>query len=373
MAEPSIHDIISKNFSAVSKDEWLQAAKAEMPENISVENLLWTVDGLAFSPYYMKEDLKQTQYLKSFHHFSHRLLSSSWLNMPEIRVINEKEANEKSLSVLQGGANAIEFDITNLQDPDVSKIIDGIRWDHCPISFKISDTRMVTKIFACAEKYDPLIVTGAIWWKQSSETDQLYTIAKQFLEKYKNYHLLGIEIPPSTPIKEISSALVQGVKLLDEMTDLKLDRNAIFRSISLSLTCDENILVNIAKLKSIRILWYQLSQAFKILDYEQADLQIRCQTGKKFDEKFQPHGNMIRNTYQAISAIAGGADVLTIISGNAKSDYMTDRVARNVSNILKEESHFDKVTDPLAGSYIIEKMVHEFSQAAWADFQQLLS
>lgn len=374
MAEPSIHDIISKNFSAASKDEWIQAAKTEIPENISLENLLWTVDGLVFSPYYMKEDLKQTAYLQSFHHLSHRSLSHSWLNMPEIRVIEERKANEKSLRHLQGGADGIAFDITEIQNPDISKILKGVRWDYCPVAFKIADANMVTKIFAYAEeKYDPAKLTGAFWWKQLPETDHLYAVVKQFLDKYKNYHLIGIEVPPSSPTKEISWALLRGVKLVDEMTNLKIDRKAIFHSITLGMACDESIVVNIAKLKAMRMLWYQLSQAFEISDYKPTDLELRCSTRNKVDEKFQPHGNMISNTYQAMSAIIGGTNVITTNSSNDEANDMTDRVALNVSNVLKEESHFDKVADPLAGSYVIEKMVDEFSQAAWADFQKQLS
>ena len=156
---------------------------------------------------------------------------------------------------------------------------------------------------------------------------------------------------------------------MDEMTNLKINRNAVFLSLSASFFCDENILVNIAKLKSMRVLWYQLSQAFEIQDYSPMDLKIHCLTGHYIAEKFQPHGNMIRNTNQVVSAIAGGANEITVVDGE-KADSMIDRVTLNVSNILKEESHFGKVADPLAGSYVIERMVHEFSQAAWADFQR---
>lgn len=370
MAEPSIHDILSENFSSVGKDDWLRAAAAEMPENISLENLLWGVDGLAFSPYYIKDDLRGTEYLQSFHHRSHRLLPDPWLNMPDIKVIDENVANVKAFNFLQSGADGIVFDITDLQDPDISRLITKINWNHCPVSFKISDTKVATRIFAYAEeKYDMLKLTGSIWWKQLSEPDQLPTDAKELLVKYKNYHLVGIEVPSSSPVKEISGALLQCVKLLDKMTDLGIDRNAVFRSISLCFACDENFLINIAKLRTIRILWYQLSQSFEVSDYLPAELQVRCRTGKQIGEKFQPLGNMIRNTCQALSAIAGGCNEISVNVDEA-TDSMTDRVALNVSNILKVESHFDKVSDPLAGSYAIEKMVHEFSQAAWTDFQK---
>jgi methylmalonyl-CoA mutase len=369
MAEPTIHDILSRNFPSISKDEWLRAASAEMPKNISLENLLWSVDGLAFSPYYIKDDLRGTEYLQSFHHRSHRLLPQPWLNMPDIRVIDENTANEKALNFIKGGADGIVFDITNLQGPDIERLTNKINWNHCPVSFKISDTKVVTDIFAYAEeKYDMPKLMGSIWWNHLVQLDQLPASVKQFLVKCKKYHLFGIEVPASSPVKEISGALLQCVKLVDELTGSGLDRDIVFRSVSLSFACDENFLINIVKLRTIRMLWYQLSQSFEISDYLPADLKIRCRSGKEVDEKFQPHGNIVKNTCHAVSAITGGCNEITITGDNG-GDSMTDRVALNVSNILKEESHFDKVADPLAGSYAVEKMVHELSQVAWTDFQ----
>ena len=370
MAEPSIHDIIYKNFSTVGRDEWQKVARAEIPENISFENLFWNVDGLKFSPYYIEADFKETEYLKSYHANSNRLLPQTWLNMPEVSVIEEDGAYKKSSLFLQRGADGIVYDFTRFLHSEVNVYNNSVNWDHLTISFKTSDTKVVTDIFACAEKkITPSKLRGSIWWKQFPKTEHLIQIAGPFLEKYNGYHLFGIEVLPSSAVKEITAALAQSVTLIDEMTDLKMDPRTIFRSISLCFTCSENIIVNIAKLKSMRMLWYQLSQAFEIPDYLPTDLQIRCRTGQYVSEKFQPHGDMIKNTFQALSAIVGGANEITVIGEDAE-DSMTDRVALNVSNILKEESHLGKVADPVAGSYVIEKMVHEFSQAAWIDFQK---
>ena len=48
---------------------------------------------------------------------------------------------------------------------------------------------------------------------------------------------------------------------------------------------------------------------------------------------------------------------------------MTSRVARNIPSILKEESYFNKVFDPVVGAYAIDAMVHEVSNKAWELFQ----
>jgi methylmalonyl-CoA mutase len=49
------------------------------------------------------------------------------------------------------------------------------------------------------------------------------------------------------------------------------------------------------------------------------------------------------------------------------------RIARNVSNILREESHLNKVADPTAGSYAIDNMIDKLAIAAWTEFQHKIT
>jgi methylmalonyl-CoA mutase len=49
-----------------------------------------------------------------------------------------------------------------------------------------------------------------------------------------------------------------------------------------------------------------------------------------------------------------------------------ERIALNVSHILREESHVNIVADPLAGSYFIDSLVEEFARNAWELFQNSL-
>ena len=46
-------------------------------------------------------------------------------------------------------------------------------------------------------------------------------------------------------------------------------------------------------------------------------------------------------------------------------DEFSERLARNQQLLLKEESHFDKVIDPAAGSYYIENLTISIAQQAW--------
>ena len=77
---------------------------------------------------------------------------------------------------------------------------------------------------------------------------------------------------------------------------------------------------------------------------------------------------MISGTMGALAAVVGGCDSLTVMPENENNATMA-RIARNVSNILREESHLSKVADPTAGAYAVENVVNKLAIAAWTDFQ----
>ncbi len=84
---------------------------------------------------------------------------------------------------------------------------------------------------------------------------------------------------------------------------------------------------------------------------------------------------MIRAATQALSAVIGGADRLYVLPSNAalgeESSAFSRRIARNVQHLLQLESHTDKVIDPAAGSYYIEKLTDKLTEQAWAKFQEI--
>lgn len=77
-----------------------------------------------------------------------------------------------------------------------------------------------------------------------------------------------------------------------------------------------------------------------------------------------------------MAAVMGGCDVLTVYpydsvlgpSATTTDREFPERIARNVSVLLKEESYLDKVADPSAGSYYIENLTHQLTETAWTLF-----
>ncbi len=71
------------------------------------------------------------------------------------------------------------------------------------------------------------------------------------------------------------------------------------------------------------------------------------------------HVNMIRNTSEAMSAILGGCDTLLVKPDDRighQTTAFSERIAANISNLLREESYLDKIENPVSGSYYVESL-----------------
>ena len=91
---------------------------------------------------------------------------------------------------------------------------------------------------------------------------------------------------------------------------------------------------------------------------------------------YDPHVNMLRGTTEAMSSILGGADLVNVLPydyPNGKGSKFSDRIARNVQIILREEAYFDQVADPASGSYYIESLTDSLAEKAWDLFCEVES
>jgi methylmalonyl-CoA mutase len=371
MLEPSIHDILRESFLKTNQEQWFRAASQELAGKDVLENLSWKVDEFVFSPYYDESDLKRISSLERFRHASqssHDLHAGSWENLPRIIIRDVKEANRQALHYLASGADGILFDLSETSDFTISRLLQDIDWRYCSISFTATrETKIVKEILSYVSKrnMDPSALKGSLFWENAASAND---ISEPVPAGLSHFHSLGIISTSISAVKDISNCLQQAVLIMDKVSDMGLDKKRTFTSISLSITPDENFFLTIGKLRALRALWYQLSQAYQISDYKPGDLYIHVVSKDWTSEKFQPHGNMIKNAVDAIAAVLGGCDGLTLPAEN-ESNEMMKRVAINVSNICKEESHLDKVADKISGSYMLESISNDLAKAAWKHFQ----
>lgn len=353
------------NFNATTPKEWSNAASEELGGADPIEKLNFLKGSLSLKPYYDSigaPDLTVFQQLPSLNpHYGAR----SWMNVPLIRVNDEKTANNLALHALQSGADGILFEPVkaNLQ---FDVLLNEIKPEFCTISFLIRNEYPKTgflfnKWASINTNYKSL--SGCFFWENFSE--------KEFDSfnnpSTDNFLPLGILIPKQNNVEdEIASALEKATKLIDLISDNGTDINQVINKISFSVTIEIDLFLEIAKLKALRNLWYQVQGAYGIKQIKPT--HIHATSSAWINEKYQPHGNMIKSTTAALASIIGGCDSLTIEPEIESNDMMT-RIALNVSSILREESYLSKVSDPIAGSYYMDSLITELSEKAWFNFQ----
>jgi methylmalonyl-CoA mutase len=81
--------------------------------------------------------------------------------------------------------------------------------------------------------------------------------------------------------------------------------------------------------------------------------------------------NLLRENAQAMSAVFGGVDSLTINPFRQDEPELADRMAINTQHLMKEEARLDRVIDPAAGSYYIEHLTDILGKKAWNFFLEI--
>jgi methylmalonyl-CoA mutase len=369
MPENSLHSSVNESFPKSNKEIWKQAASREIEGKDPYNILSWkSSDEINFFPYYEIDDVAPLGYLEKF-----RLTVAEdsfsgprhWYCATPVFVDDPADANKISLNHLASGADGIFYRLNSI--PDLNILLEKIEWQFCSLFFQSSVNSFFTNNlpdYISRNNFDPGLLTGALFWETLPKKGDV----NFYLEKSPRSKSLGIVIQPASPVVEIADALLKGVKLIEEMKESDPVSQQLFSAVAFSIPAGTRFFETIAKLKALRILWFQISQVYSIRNFQPADLHIHAVSLPWLNKEYEPHGNLIKSTNASMASILGGCDSLMIIPQDEKS-HTFNRIARNVSSILREESHFNKVADPLSGSYAVDVMVDAIARQAWTLFQ----
>lgn len=366
-------------FPSASMEDWIKTATAETGGKNPLEALKWQLGELTGDPYYDKNSISNFSNQNS----SHLTPSGNpfmgprgWFNLPIINSLDERTANSKAHQHLNNGADGILFDLRENSSISLETLLHNIEWSACFVSFYLPS--IADYFFNSLQTY---LETGKIESSglQGFFLQETYPQHPQSLHNVihtvkgtQNLYLLGIRSQLENPVDQISDTLLRSVVLIEQKKQSGIDINKILSQVFFSVTISTDIFIEIAKLKALRFLWYQIVNAYGITDYSPSDLFIHAHSTRWKQDSFQPHENMLKGTTASLAAILGGCNGLTTDADHGDDERIT-RIARNVSNVLREESHLSKVADPTAGSYYIESLVSSIASQAWKKFTETVS
>ncbi|HIP70935.1 MAG TPA: methylmalonyl-CoA mutase [Anaerolineae bacterium] len=184
------------------------------------------------------------------------------------------------------------------------------------------------------------------------------------------YHNSG-----ANAVQELAFTLGNGAACLRAMGERGLDVNVTARHMMFHFAVSGDFFMEIAKLRTARILWSQIVAAFGGNATAQK-MKLHVRTAVINKTVADPYVNMLRVTTEALSAALGGADSISAAPFDEvirPPDEFSRRIARNVQIILQEEASLTRLLDPAGGAYYTEYLTDELARRAWAMFQEVES
>jgi len=404
------------DFPPVSTEEWMKKIMEDLKGADFEKKLVWRTDeGFNVQPFYRLENienLKTTELLPGkFPYVRGTKTDNEWFIRQDIKVENINEANAKALDILNKGINSLGFDVRGCEISSslLKNLLKDINAECIELNFLIDASNAVTLAntlseYLLSQQYDAKNLHGAIEFDPIGEMlqdgkkrskEQIVEQLKSVIDAISKLPFYRVMTVNATILKnagafitqELGNALAWGNQYLSMMVDAGVDPSLAAKKIKFNFGIGSNYFMEIAKFRAARLLWALIVDAYQtVCSCEDnsnaknntckcaAKMKIHAETTNFNKTIFDAHVNLLRTQTEAMSAVLGGIDSLTVLSYdnifNAPNEF-AERIAKNQQLLLKEEAYFDKVVDPAAGSYYLEILTKEIAQHAWKLFLEI--
>ena len=394
-----------KDFPPVSTRQWEEQIQKDLKGADYEKKLVWrTSEGFAVRPYFREEDLKDLPYLDTVPGQQPYLrgtgTENNWLIRQGFSVKGSlKEVNARVLNALNRGVESIGFRLDKEKDyseKDMATLLAGVYLPAVEISFE-GVTCKRPQIAGAFLKYlksegtDPSQIRARFEFNplgeafagghnpSGAELDVLKTIIEDCRE-YPNIRVTcvrGYDFRNSGSgiVQELAFSMAMGSEYIRLLKEKGMEPSIAARSIHFHTGIGSHYFLEIAKFRAARVFWSRMVKEQSIGEPEDQKIRLHATTNFWNQTAYDMYVNLLRGTTQAMSAAIAGVDSLEVIPFdrvvNEGNDF-SDRLARNIQNILKEEAHFDRVTDPAAGSYYVENLTHSILAESEKICKQLL-
>ena len=386
-------------FTAPTTQEWLDKIEVDLKGADFQKRLVWrTNEGFNVQPFYRREDLanlKTPDALPGEFPFvrGNKKDSNVWYVRQNIEVTDAKEANKKALDILNKGVDSLGFKLPGkmVSKETVETLLDGILCDIVEVNFatcprhSLELAEILAEYFA-KKGYDKEKVVGSIEFDpmkkmvmKGKDVTPVLEFGPKLVEALKEYPNFRCIVADSDAlnnagayiVQELGYALAWGNEYLQQLTDAGVDVDLAAKSIKFNMGVSENYFMEIAKFRAARLLWAQIVKQYEPKSDDSCQMCINATTSTYNQTLFDSYVNLLRSQTEAMSAALGSVHSMVVTPFDAPYEKATDfseRIARNQQLLIKEESHFDRIVDPSAGSYYIEHLTDALATEAWKIF-----
>lgn len=360
-------------FDPVSAKAWKQKIQADLKGADYNKTLVTSTDeGIDIKPFYHADD----------HDYGFKLPESpAWYVTEKLYLENVDITIENAIDVIERGAESLWITIPKADDKKL-KFFEALKDDTTPlyVEFLVQDLSFFEKLDTLLKSQnkqvwlglDPIhqLASSGNWFNSQKEDLEIFLKTMQFSSFKNEIHIDARLYQNSGGI--IIQQLAYSLAHLNEYLNLLEGADSKLASVTVNLLMAQgsNYFFEIAKLKALRLLVDSLASEYGF----DIELHIIAEPSKRNLSIYDYNMNMLRTTTESMSAILGGANWVNNLAYDEifnKRNEFGERISRNQLLILKQESYFNKVLNPVDGTYYIEHLTKELAEKALAIFKNI--
>ena len=392
-------------FPPVSTEQWDEVIIKDLKGADYEKKLVWkTHEGFPVRPYYRAEnlgDIKSLGEMPGQFPFVRGIKNdNNWLTRQDICLCKGIEkANEEALDILNKGVESLGFILADKKDLTVAEmeaLLKGICISAVEINFR-----------KCCPKHSAATLDSflAVVKKQGVKPEEVrasfdfsplhrLTVRGTFCEEksfgflaeavkkvaeYPKIRVINVQAcdfndAGSSLVQELAFGVAIGNEYIAKLTELGFSAEEVARRIKFTFGISSNYFMEIAKFRAARVIWANIVKTWGVGCECACKMHVHAVTSQWNQTVYDAYVNMLRGTTETMSAAIAGVDSIEVLpfdhAFRAPGEF-SSRIARNVQSILKEESHFNKIVDPGAGSYYVEELTQSIIDASWKLFKDV--
>lgn len=373
---------LKNEFKSSSLEDWIaQLTKDLKGEDFSLLLRNDDVEEIAYSTYQHEESAQISQQTPGHFPFTRGLKTSSndWSNGFFIDVTNEQVANKKALEVLMKGCDLLLFDLSSSNKTNFKALFEGIQFEFIKTQIVLGNSQQLDDLKSYFQQEVPSTITfNQDSFTLKSNVDLSNALLSELKQQQRfTFQMNGFAIQQAgaTTWQELAYCLNEGHSAIVYLMENGFTIDEAAACVHFTVGIGSNYFFEIAKLRALKQNWASIIKAYQPAHNCSYNCVITAQIGFMNKSFKDPYTNLLRQTTETMSAAAGGVDAIIVHPydecTNNGATILSERMALNISLILKEESYFNQVIDPLGGSYAIEDLTLKLAKKSWSVFQQL--
>ncbi len=308
----------------------------------------------------------------------------TWELSQEIGNADLKSLNASLIESLMGGSNAIGI-MNDLSSAEaLNTALNQVEWPYISIHFRVCSRpqEFASSVVAHARSrsYDTKSLRGSVAIDALSLDDSaLLALSKIWKEHFTVFRIFEINAEEihnkgGNSKQELAYALASGNELLHRLVNTGVSVDDAAAMIQFRFATGNAYFPEIAKFRAFRLMWRTIIDQYKPAHNCSREVFVYATTSRFLQTALDMNNNLLRGVTQCMSAILGGANAVNVMSHEFNAEKISEdswRLARNIQQLLIEESYLDKVGDVANGSHYIEKLTELITQHSWKLFQDI--